>query len=312
MSSHDVHLHTGEYDPSTYWDARARSSGGNKYKAVCVYRLSDELNRAAERVQEHFLRQALSTIDLRGRAVLEIGCGIGRWVDLIETLGGQYEGADISQEMIRIASTRRADIQFSHLSDCRLPYGDNSQDLVFSVTVLHHNPFDQQDRMIAEAMRVLRPGGHLLILEAVSHGRSQQKTFNMFPRSRHDWIAATTMNGRADLVSVQFIRLWLLAVAADRCIGLVKRLIGGARPAKEGSAGSPLDRIHSAIVRLANTADIRIQYWIPEILAESAIFLVRKATAETDAKSAETSAGNTTAWRRYDAIGTGPDSPGRK
>ena len=106
MDIDDPHLNTGEYSPRNYWNARALTSDGNIHQAVCAFRLSDDLNLAAERVQRHFLKKMLSKVDVAERDVLEIGCGVARWFDLIESFGGHYTGVDISDEMIQLASTK--------------------------------------------------------------------------------------------------------------------------------------------------------------------------------------------------------------
>jgi SAM-dependent methyltransferase len=50
-------------------------------------------------------------------------------------------------------------------SDLLFPYEDESFDLVFSVTVMHHNPPPAKQTLLSEMWRVTRPGGRLLFLE---------------------------------------------------------------------------------------------------------------------------------------------------
>ncbi len=45
------------------------------------------------------------------------------------------------------------------------PYEDESFDLVFSVTVMHHNPTPAKRILLSEMWRVTRPGGRLMFLE---------------------------------------------------------------------------------------------------------------------------------------------------
>jgi SAM-dependent methyltransferase len=63
-----------------------------------------------------------------------------------------------------------------------LPYGDESFDLAFSVTVMHHNPTPTKRALISEMWRVTRPGGRLMFLEDfVSGGWSAMST--VYPMS---------------------------------------------------------------------------------------------------------------------------------
>lgn len=76
-------------------------------------------------------------------------------------------GVDLSHQMLAIARRRIADADLAdritlHYADVKqLPYADASFDVVFSNTILHHIP--DPYAMLAEAARVLRPGGILLI-----------------------------------------------------------------------------------------------------------------------------------------------------
>lgn len=97
----------------------------------------------------------------RGRRLLEIGCGIGTDLARFAAGGAEVTGIDLSQTAIDLA--RR---NFEHLGltgDLRvadgeaLPFPDASFDVVYGHGVLQYAA--APDRIIAEAHRVLRPGG---------------------------------------------------------------------------------------------------------------------------------------------------------
>ena len=277
MDIDDPHLNTGEYSPRNYWNARALTSDGNIHQAVCAFRLSDDLNLAAERVQRHFLKKMLSKVDVAERDVLEIGCGVARWFDLIESFGGHYTGVDISDEMIQLASTRRPDGRFMQIIGTELPFSDNSFDLVFSVTVLHHNSFDQQNRILAEAMRVLKDGGHLLLMEDIVHDQSHRLSFNMFLRTLEDWVKAVTTDGRMRVVSAKLARWWFLADRAEHAMRRIQRVVGhGGNAAIPTSSGEPPARFGTWVIRAANAFDIMVQRLLPRRLAVNAVILFEK------------------------------------
>jgi SAM-dependent methyltransferase len=102
-----------------------------------------------------------------GEAILEIGCGAGSLVRLLARRLGAANpitAADVNPFLLReAAELAEADglagsIQFRQADAETLPFEDNSYDCAYSVTV-----FEECDagRAIAEAMRVVRPGGRV-------------------------------------------------------------------------------------------------------------------------------------------------------
>ncbi|MGE5270644.1 MAG: ArsR/SmtB family transcription factor [Thiohalocapsa sp.] len=106
-------------------------------------------------------------------ALLDIGTGTGR---MIEILGPRVEhamGIDQSREMLAIArvNLERAGLANSlvRLGDMyQLPLADASFDAIVIHQVLHYA--DRPAEAVAEAARVLRPGGLLVIVDFVPHG----------------------------------------------------------------------------------------------------------------------------------------------
>lgn len=100
--------------------------------------------------------------------VLEIGAGVGRMTKRLAALGQRVIACDISAEMLS-----RAKVNLAALSnvdyvvvpgDGTLPVESGSVDVVFSYIVLQHVPTRaDQVRYLAEAIRVLAPGGRLAI-----------------------------------------------------------------------------------------------------------------------------------------------------
>ncbi|WP_181780593.1 class I SAM-dependent methyltransferase [Pseudonocardia pini] len=114
----------------------------------------------AQRMHEQVLPWALDGVDLTGR-VLEIGPGYGvttRW--LLER-SGLLTAAEVDPDMAADLGREfagRVDVRTADGAD--LPFGAGTFDAVVCFTMLHHVPsVAQQDRLFAEAARVLRPGG---------------------------------------------------------------------------------------------------------------------------------------------------------
>ncbi|UCG78187.1 MAG: class I SAM-dependent methyltransferase [Nitrospirota bacterium] len=186
----DKHLDMGQYDPEKYWDARARSGKGQGFSAICVNNAIAEENESAHKVQRSAIKRILNDLMISGKNVLEYGCGIGRWVSLFERYGVEWHGVDISKEMIETARQEHPKAELK-LVDEKIPYPDNSMDLVYSVTVIHHNRYPDQEKILGEIHRVLREDGHFIMLEDLGEGEG----YNMFPRTRDSWIDIARGNG---------------------------------------------------------------------------------------------------------------------
>jgi SAM-dependent methyltransferase len=71
-----------------------------------------------------------------------------------------------------------------------LPFSDGAFDCVADVTVVQHIPSETQPRALGEMLRVLKPGGRLILMELI-----RGKAAHIFPRSPDNWIEQTTSHG---------------------------------------------------------------------------------------------------------------------
>jgi ubiquinone/menaquinone biosynthesis C-methylase UbiE len=105
----------------------------------------------------HGIEKTLSGL-VRGRdRVLEVGCGTGRWLDVMRGWGCTVVGLDPSAQMLYVARERIDGGYLARGCAEALPFEAGSCDAVVVVNALHH--FDDPARFAKEAMRVLRPGG---------------------------------------------------------------------------------------------------------------------------------------------------------
>jgi len=100
-----------------------------------------------------------------GSRVLDAGCGNGRLVKLFETVKVDYTGLDFSQELISLAKKNFSDKKFLVGNLLKLPFDNNSFDVVFCLAALHHLPSTNYRRQaLTELQRVLKPGGSLILI----------------------------------------------------------------------------------------------------------------------------------------------------
>ncbi|WP_228000039.1 class I SAM-dependent methyltransferase [Nocardia australiensis] len=96
-----------------------------------------------------------------GQTLLDIGCGAGAFVRLADALGARASGLDPSTALVRIAREQapRAAFYIGGMED--LPFPDNQFAVVTAFNCLHFatNP----GLAIAEAIRVTRPGGRIVV-----------------------------------------------------------------------------------------------------------------------------------------------------
>jgi ArsR family transcriptional regulator len=120
-----------------------------------------------------------------GGSLLDIGTGTGRVLELLAPRVEQALGIDASKSMLALARARLAGPDFAHcavrLGDMyRLPLPDRSYDIVVLQMVLHHA--EDPGMVLAEAARVLRPAGRLLLIDLATHQRHE-----LTERFAHRW-----------------------------------------------------------------------------------------------------------------------------
>jgi SAM-dependent methyltransferase len=101
--------------------------------------------------------------ELRGKLVLDVGCGVGRFGEIVHNYGGCYVGVDYS------LAIDAAQSNIGHLDDVyliqadlfALPLVSDVFDLVICLGVLHHTPDPR--RAFGSLPRMLKPGGALSV-----------------------------------------------------------------------------------------------------------------------------------------------------
>jgi SAM-dependent methyltransferase len=148
------------------WNERAREDA-NYYVAFGRRGQDDAEFQATAADILRFMRLELQRLPQNSRrAALEIGCGPGRLLRPASAYFGEIHGVDVSDEMVRLAAERLADIPHAKVhstsgNDLAI-FQDNYFDFVYSYAVFQHIPSrDVVFEYLTEARRVLKPGGIL-------------------------------------------------------------------------------------------------------------------------------------------------------
>ncbi len=137
-------------------------------------RFMDRINQAD--VAESFLNDELTIAWLgieEGNRVLEVGCGTGgmaRGLALVAGPAGYVVGIDLSETMLAEARRRSADVpnlEFLKADVHHLPFAEGSFDRCYSRNVFE--VVDDPRRALFEMVRVLRPGG-VIVIPAPDYG----------------------------------------------------------------------------------------------------------------------------------------------
>jgi SAM-dependent methyltransferase len=102
--------------------------------------------------QERRLNLIRSHVDLENGTILDVGCGLGMYVQAFRRFSPDVHGVDIDEEKVEEACRELPNIRTAPAEN--LPYPDGMFDVVLSHEVIEHVTDDQQ--AIAEAVRVLR------------------------------------------------------------------------------------------------------------------------------------------------------------
>jgi O-antigen chain-terminating methyltransferase len=115
--------------------------------------------------QRIYLEQVTECVAETGRcAVIDIGCGRGEWLELLADSGIPGRGYDLNRIAVEECRARGLDVAFADAIGALATSPDNSCSVITAFHIIEHLPFETLVKLIDHSLRVLRPGG-LLILE---------------------------------------------------------------------------------------------------------------------------------------------------
>lgn len=117
--------------------------------------------------EDRIMRNLQRVIGLQGKRILEIGAGTGRDSFPLAEAGADVTQLDYAENSLSILKTlaTQKGVQTSIVAGdtFRLPFRDNTFDVVFHQGLLEHFREPQAEQLLRENIRVLKSGGHLLV-----------------------------------------------------------------------------------------------------------------------------------------------------
>jgi SAM-dependent methyltransferase len=195
-----------------------------------LVRLSEVIAQRREKSREFFagageawdaVRQELFGSAVGGGALLgllddrwtvgDLGCGSGHLTALLAPFVSRVIGVDASESMLERAKARLQGVAAAELRQGELetlPIASGELDAAIISLVLHHAPDPR--RVLAEAHRVLRSGGRLLLVDLTPHNDTELRE-----RMGHVWLGFSSSQITEWLQGVGFTNEKVIALPRD-------------------------------------------------------------------------------------------------
>jgi ubiquinone/menaquinone biosynthesis C-methylase UbiE len=152
--------------------------------------IAQQYNQRYPKAQDWERGQALVSLakKITAKNILEVGCGTGYWVNLLNQPNRNIFGLDFSMGMLRQASTQPSELYLMQGTATHLPLQNATFDLVYCVDAIHH--FGNHQAFIQEASRLLKPNG---VLAVIGHDPHAQGAHNWYIYDYFDTVYDTDL-----------------------------------------------------------------------------------------------------------------------
>lgn len=161
----------------------------NYYEENDIYEIFSIAEDYPNKIYEYLLPK------IKGKIVLDLGCGTGKFMQKFYNETNKYYGLDLSNEQLNIAKMKinSNDVEFICCSAEDIPLPDNSIDVIISTWVLGTIlEIDRRNKVLDEMKRVLKKDGNIYLVENDIGGEFEEIR-NRYPNIKktkdyNDWI----------------------------------------------------------------------------------------------------------------------------
>ena len=134
----------------------------------------------------HFYTPFLTLIskEFAGGSCIDLGCGRGEWLGILNQAGFKAQGVDLNSLMVQMCLDQGFEAQEQDLLEALKNLPDQSQVIVSAFHLIEHLPTPLLEQLIEQANRVLMPGG-LLILETPNPENFSVGSFKFYMDPTH-------------------------------------------------------------------------------------------------------------------------------
>ncbi len=111
------------------------------------------------RLAEHLPHIEACQAGTPGRAVLDLGCGRGEWLELLRDRGLQASGVDLNQNFVDCCTQLSLDVTLADVIENLRARPDRSLGAITGFHIVEHLPWPVLVELVDQTVRVLKPGG---------------------------------------------------------------------------------------------------------------------------------------------------------
>lgn len=128
--------------------------------------LNELLSTVGDMALKRRARRIVEELDLKDKEkILEVGCGNGYYLNLLNKLGFNLTLTGIDNDVLALQDARKIirdnKVKFKLVDANKLPFGNNFFDKVVISEVIEH--VEDQQKVLSEIYRVLKPGGIMVL-----------------------------------------------------------------------------------------------------------------------------------------------------